>query len=94
MIDAWVKPADIVAHDDEDIGFAPGRHWRLLRLLGLCNLGTVDDIDGAGSGDRCSCQQNVSAAECIAIRSSREFLGLSLVFGVAGHSLAPSHYED
>src|SRR5262249_47060951 len=60
MVGADVKPADIVTHDDEDVGLAPGRRGLGLRL-GRLNRSTRTQCRRGGEGG--TGKQHISTAQ-------------------------------
>ena len=92
-VGADVRDADIVAPDDEDVRFAPGRSRRWLRLLGLRDLCALDGIDGGGRRKRSAGEENFAAAEGSVVRLLGVFRGLLLFFG-NGHFWLLHHDED
>jgi hypothetical protein len=54
--------ADVIAPDDDNVGFASRWGRGLLWLLCLCDLHPINDVDCRGDSKGCARKQDVAAA--------------------------------
>jgi hypothetical protein len=89
-VGANIRNADVIAPDDEDIGFVSGRSGRRSRSRCLLRLRQRAGSQRGGCHQGGGAEQHVTAAKGGVIR----LFFRSLFFSVAGHFRLLLHYED